>query len=143
MAVEPLPYIMNTPLVEINGVEIHCLLSHVELGVDQNTVDTTTFCGIQRFPGPAEWLFRATAYQSFDEGGTDEILTGALAAGGAVAYKVVPNRNLPVSATNPEFSGEAIPRLYPLITGDAGAASTIDIEWTMTAEPTRSTVAAG
>jgi hypothetical protein len=56
-----------------------------------------------------------------------------------VPYKVQPFRDLPISPNNPEYSGQVITQPYTLISGDAGAASTIDIEWTMTAEPVKNT----
>ena len=137
--VEPMPYIMTDPSIKLNGQDVHCLASHLELAPDINLVETPTFCGVQEFPGTIKWYFRLTLYQSFDAGGADEILQGCLAAGGVVPYEVFPFREQQVSATNPRFSGNVIPRKYSLIAGDAGAASEITIEWSMTGEPTRAT----
>ncbi|MBO0880550.1 MAG: hypothetical protein J2P17_09435 [Mycobacterium sp.] len=134
---EPQPYIMVNPFIELNGEEVHCLASHLELAPDINIVETTTFCGVQEFPGSEKWYFRLTMYQSFDDDGADQILQGCLAVGGPVAYRVAPYRERAIGANNPIFSGEVVPRKYPIISGDAGEASEIELEWTMTAEPDR------
>jgi len=135
--VEPQPYIMVNPKIVLNGRDVHCLASHLELAPDITIVETNTFCGVQEYPGTEKWYFRLTLYQSFDVNGADEILREALAVGGPVTFEVTPYRDRPVSATNPMFSGEVIPRKWTLIAGDAGAASEIEIEWTMVREPTR------
>lgn len=139
--VEPQPYIMVDPEITLDGEDIHCLASHVELAPDVNTVETPTFCGVKEFPGTVKWYFRVTLYQSFDDGGTDSILRTARAKP-TVTYSVLPYRGVAVSATNPRFSGSVITKPYTLLAGDAGAASTIELEWTMTAEPTVTTAPA-
>jgi hypothetical protein len=137
---EPAPLILTDAYLELGGVELYCLLNHIELTPDVKKVDVTTMCGVQEHPGAVKWFLRLTLYQSFDAGGTDEVLAAAMEGGVPVDYVVRPTR-APVSVTNPEFSGLVIPTPYTLFGGDAGAASEVQIEWTMTAPPTRSTTA--
>jgi hypothetical protein len=59
-----------------------------------------------------------------------------------VAYEVVPYKGQPVSATNPAWRGEVVPRPYSPINGDAGEASAVEIEWVCTAPPVKSIVPA-
>lgn len=140
-AVEPQPYIMNDPAITLNGQEIHCLASHVEIAPDVATNDVTTFCGTKTFPGNVTWHFRVTLFQSFDDNGTDQILCNiwdAYTAGGThPAFEVQPFKDRPEGPNNPTFSGTVTPQPYTLIAGDAGAPSTVDIDWTCDQEPTR------
>jgi hypothetical protein len=138
VAAEPQPYIMVDPEITLDGEDIHCLASHVELAPDVNVVETPTFCGVKEFPGSVKWYFRVTLYQSFDDNGTDQILRAARTKA-IVPFTVLPFSGVAVSVNNPQFSGQVITKPYTLLSGDAGAASTIELEWTMTAEPEVST----
>lgn len=132
------PLMMDSVLVEINGEPIECLANDVEVAADVPKVPATTFCARKDYPGQTMWHLVAKFYQSFDAGGTDEILTAAREAGktGPVPYKIRPKSG-PISATNPSFEGFLIPTAYSLLKGAAGALSEVDIDWSMTAEPTR------
>lgn len=138
---EPQPFIANDIGIEINGVDIHCLASHVEIAPDTNTTDVTTFCGVQTFPGSVTWHFRATLYLSYDADGTDDLLCGIWDAyetdGSRPTFTVKPFQGRPTGPGNPEFSGTLIPQDYPLIVADAGEAPTIDLDWTCVGKPTR------
>lgn len=135
---EPQPLIFRNALIELNGVEIHCLASHLGLVPDTDSQDFTSFCGPRSYPGATTWTMNLTVAQSYDEGGTDEVLRACLAADGPVEYRIVPNRNRPVSATNPEYSGTVIPAPYAPFDADAGEIVTIELEWSLEGEPTRS-----
>ena len=139
------PLILTDAYVEINGVNLRCLGAHFELTPENKLVTVTTFCSETDYPGTTKWHFKATFYQSFDSGATDACLSAALAAyqsaGTLAAFKVRPFSSRPVSATNPEFDGFMVPQPYTLIGCDAGAASEVEIDWNMTAQPTRNTAA--
>lgn len=138
---EPQPYIMTDPEILLNGKEIHCLASHIELNPDVATTDVTTFCGTKTFPGIVTWHFQATLYQSFDDDGTDSILCAIWDAyrdnGTHPTYEIKPYRDRPDGPNNPTFSGTLTPQLYTIISGDAGEASTVEIDWTCDQEPVR------
>lgn len=140
-AVEPQPYIMESPFVSLGGKEIHCLASHVELNPDTDTTDTTTFCGKRTFPGATAWHLIITLYQSFEDDGTDQVLAEIWEdyqdKGEHPDYLIRPYRNRPVGPNNPEFSGTATPMPYTIISGDAGDASTVELDWVCDQWPDR------
>jgi hypothetical protein len=53
-----------------------------------------------------------------------------------VSWSARPYASQVASATNPVISGLAVPQPFPMIVGDAGAASEIQIDWTLTGPPT-------
>ena len=130
------PVMMTDTYVEVNGVNLKCLSLSISLEVDNNPITQTTFCGVQEYAGPAKYHFVAKFAQSFDPGGTNEVLQSALNAyntsGTLTTFKVRAYSARPVSATNPEFSGFLIPMAYNVFGGDAGNASEVDIDWTAT-----------
>jgi hypothetical protein len=137
------PVMMTDTYVEIGGANLKCLCESVSLEPENKPIEVTTFCGVQDFPGPTKWHFKAKFVQSFDTGATDATLSAALDAfaadGSAVDFKVRPFASRVVSSTNPEFTGEAIPQPYTIFGGDAGAASEVDIDWIMLGPPDRVT----
>jgi len=96
-------------------------------------------CGEMDYPAAVKWTLVATLYQSFDPGSTEEVLSAAVEGGVAVPFTLTPRRDEPVSATNPQWSGEVIPQPYAPVSGDAGAESTIELEWALSAAPVKST----
>jgi hypothetical protein len=137
---EPLPLILDDADLTIDDVTLKCLLSHIEISPDVSTIEIKTMCGVIDYPGSVKWLLKATLYQSFDPAGTEEVLSAAVAGGVPVPFVVTPKGSQPISATNPSFSGEVVPQPYPPIIGDAGDASSIDIEWAIVGEPTKSII---
>ena len=130
------PVMMTDTYVEVNGVNLKCLSLSISLEVDNNPITQTTFCGVQEYAGPAKYHFVAKFAQSFDPGGTNEVLQAALAnynaSGALTTFKVRPYASNPVAANNPQFSGFLIPMPYNVFGGDAGNASEVDIDWTAT-----------
>ena len=47
--------------------------------------------------------------------------------------------NRPAASDNVEFNGLAIPQPFPLLVGDAGALSEVQIDWSLNAVPTSTT----
>jgi len=131
MAGEPLPLILDNAGLKINDVELACLLSHIEISPDISTTEITTMCGSIDFPGTIKWLLRATLYQSYDVDATYHVLNDAVAGGVAVPFKVIPRRSQPQDEQNPMFSGMVIPQPIAPIMGDAGEASTVELEWSI------------
>jgi hypothetical protein len=135
------PVMMTDAYVEIGGANLKCLAEEISLTADPNPITVTTFCGVSEFPGPVKWHMVAKLLQAFDAGATDATLAGAVAAyasaGTPVGFKVRAYASRPASATNPSFEGNLIPQAYTVFGGVAGAASEVNIDWTMTAPPTR------
>jgi len=137
------PLMMTDTYVEVNGVNLKCLSLSVSLEADNNPITQTSFCGVQEYPGSTKYHFVAKFAQSFDPGGTDEVLSAALAAyqtsGTYTTFKVRPYGSNPIAANNPEYSGFLIPQPYTVFGGDAGNASEVDIDWTSQGPWTKNT----
>jgi len=132
---------MTDTYVEVNAINLQCLCESVTLEPENKPIEVTTFCGVQDFPGPVKWHFKAKFVQSFGTGGTDDALDSALtayqSAGTTCPFNVRPIAGRPISDTNPQFSGEMIPQPYTVFGGDAGNPSEVDIDWIMTGAPSR------
>jgi hypothetical protein len=110
---------------------LKCLMSHIEMTPDVTTVEVKTSCGIREYPGSVKWTLKASLYHSYDPAATNEILTAAVEGGVPVDFTVVPNGNEPISATNPEYTGQLIPQPFTPLSGDVGDASSFDLEWSI------------
>lgn len=141
---EPLPLILTDASLKINDTELACLANHVELSPDTTVTTLDTMCGSKDYPGTVKWSLIATLYQSFDVDATEEVLSAAVAAykadGTLPTFEVVPYKDRPVAADNPSWSGSLIPQDYSPINGDAGDASTVELEWSLDAEPLKSII---
>jgi hypothetical protein len=140
-----MPLILTNAGLKLNDTELACVVNHIELSPDTSVTTLDTMCGSKDYPGTVKWSLVATLYQSFDPGATEDVLSAIMAAyradGTLPTYEVVGYRDRPVGADNPSWSGEAVPKDYSPINGDAGDASQIELEWSLTAEPTKSTTA--
>jgi len=114
-----------------------CTLNHVELNPDVSVVTLTTACGEVDYPGVVKWSLVATLYQSFEPAATEEILSAAVDGGVPVAFRIVARRDDPISDTNPAWEGTCVPQPYSPVNGDAGAESTVDLEWSVVGAPTK------
>jgi hypothetical protein len=128
---DPEPVILYSPSLTISGSELKCLLSHIELNPDVSTVEVKTACGIREYPGTVKWTLKASLYHSFDPEATNEVLTAAVAGRVPVPFTVLPNSNQPISATNPEYTGDLIPQPFTPLSGDIGDSSSVDLEWSI------------
>ena len=144
---EPMPLILDNAGLKISKdgttaglTELACLTNHVEISPDVAITTLDTFCGSRDYPGNIKWSLIATLYQSFDPDATEEVLSAAVDGGVPVPFEVIGRRDDPVSVTNPSWSGEVIPQPYSPINGDAGDASTVDLEWSIVGEPVKNTV---
>jgi hypothetical protein len=125
------PVILVDPELIIDGTSLKCVMSHVEMTPDVTTIEIKTSCGTRDYPGTIKWTLKASLYHSFDPDGTNEVLTAAVEAGVPVAFSVIPSASSPVSATNPEFTGDLIPQPFTPLSGDVGDASSFDLEWSI------------
>ena len=137
---EPLPLILTDASLKIDGNELACVANHIELAPDVSITTLDTMCGSKDYPGTVKWSLVATLYQSFDAAATEETLSAAVDGGVPVPFTILPYKSQPVSATNPSWSGELIPQPYSPINGDAGDASTVELEWSLAGPPVKSIV---
>lgn len=133
----PRPLILDNADLQINSKTLACVLNHIELNPDVGVITLTTMCGEVDYPGTVKWSLVATLYQSFDANATESVLSAAVDAGVPVDFVLKARKDDPVSATNPSWSGQLIPQPYSPINGDAGGESTIDLEWSLVAAPTK------
>jgi hypothetical protein len=140
----PTPLILDDASLKIssdgtalNLKELGCVANHIELTPDVTITTLDTMCGSVDYPGAVKWSLIATLYQSFDVDATEDVLSGAVGSGAPVAFEIVGRVSEPVSATNPSWSGLVIPQPYSPINGDAGDASTVELDWSVSGEPTK------
>lgn len=136
---EPLPLILTDASLKINSKELACVANHIELSPDVSVTTLDTMCGSKDYPGTVKWSLVATLYQSFDANATEEVLSAAVTGGVPVPFEILPHKSAPISATNPKWSGDVIPQPYSPINGDAGDASTVELEWALAAPPVKTT----
>jgi hypothetical protein len=135
------PLILNDCYFEMSGVNLRCLVKHLEAAFPENKpVTVTSFCGETDYPGVTKWHLRVTFYQSFDSGAVYATLNAAynsyVTSGNPVQWRARPYFSRAPSAVNPWVSGYAIPQPFELIVGDAGNAAEVAIDWNLTAPPT-------
>lgn len=134
------PLILNDAYFELTGVNLRCLVQHLEVSPEVKQVTVTSFCAETDYPGAIKWHLRVTFYQSFDVGATYDTLNAAyqayLANGQAANFKARPFSSKVAAQNNPIVSGFAIPQPFDIMNGDAGAASQIQIDWNLVAPPT-------
>lgn len=144
---EPMPLILTDASLKISNdgtaaglTELACVANHIEISPDVTVTTLDTMCGTKDYPGTVKWSLIATLYQSFDPDATEDVLSAAVALGVPTPFEVVPYKSQPIGATNPAFSGMVIPQPYSPINGDAGDASTVELEWSMDGAPTKTIV---
>jgi hypothetical protein len=134
------PLILNDAYFELTGVNLRCLVKHLEVSPENKLVTITTFCNETDYPGVTKWHLRVTFAQSFDVGAVYDTLNAAyqayVANGQAAAFKARPYSSRVASQTNPIISGLAIPQPFDIIIGDAGTSSEVPIDWNLTGPPT-------
>jgi hypothetical protein len=143
---EPLPLILTDASLKIStdGTtttmnELACVANHIELSPDVSVTTLDTMCGSKDYPGTVKWSLVATLYQSFDLDATEDTLSAALALGTPTPFEIVPYKSQAVGTTNPKWTGLVIPQPYSPINGDAGDASTVELEWSLDGAPVKDT----
>src|SRR5215831_16068869 len=74
------PLILNDGYFELTGVNLRCLVKHLEVAPEVKKVTVTTFCAEVDYPGVVKWHLRATLYQDFSTGSTFATLNAAFNA---------------------------------------------------------------
>lgn len=128
---DPAPVILYNPDLSIDGTTLKCLMSHIELNPDVTLIEVKTSCGIKEYPGSVKWTLKASLYHSYDPVGTNKVLEDAVLAQVPVPFTVTASSTDPISATNPQYTGELIPQPFTPLSGDVGDASSFDLEWSI------------
>jgi hypothetical protein len=135
------PLILNNAYFELTGVNLSCLVKHVEATFAENKpVTVTSLCGEVDWPGVTKYHLRVTFYQTFDSGAVYQTLNAAYQAyvlnATPAQFRARPYSSRAPSAANPWISGYVIPQPFDLLFGDAGAASECAIDWNLQGAPT-------
>src|SRR5215472_3401193 len=114
------PLILNDAYFELGGVNLRCLVKHLEATFAENKpVTVTSLCGEVDYPGVTKYHLRVTFYQSFDSGAVYATLNQALNAytanGTPLQFRARPYSSRAPSASNPWISGYVIPQPFDLI----------------------------
>jgi hypothetical protein len=137
------PLILNDAYYELNGVNLRCLVKHIEIVPENKLVTVTSFCAETDYPGVTKWHQKMTFYQTFDTGAVYSTLNAAyqayLSGGTPATFKARPHASLVAASNNPIITGQVIPMPFELLIGDAGAASEVAIDWNCIAPPTVNT----
>jgi hypothetical protein len=137
------PLILNDAYFDLNGVNLRCLVKHLEIVPENKVVTITSFCAEIDYPGVTKYHLRVTFHQSFDPGAVYQTLNAAyqnyVTTGAQATFNARPYSSRLPSATNPIISGSVIPMPFELLIGDAGAASEVAIDWNMMTAPTVNT----
>jgi hypothetical protein len=133
------PLILNDAYFELTGVNLRCLVKHLEVMPENKKVTVTTFCSEIDYPGVTKWHLKVTFHQSFDVGAVYDTLNAAyqayLSSSAPAQFKARPYSSRVVAANNPIISGYVIPEPFEVMMGDAGAASEVVIDWNLTTPP--------
>jgi hypothetical protein len=133
------PLILNDAYFELGGVNLRCLVQHLEVMPENKPVTITSFCAETDYPGSTKWHLKVTFHQSFDVGAVYDTLQIAqqnyVANGAPAPFKARPYASRIAAQNNPIISGLAIPQPFEILMGDAGAASNVQIDWNLTAAP--------
>jgi hypothetical protein len=134
------PIVLNNAYFELGGVNLRCFVNHMELSPENKLVTATTMCAETDYPGATKWHLKMTFYQSFPSvyGALSAALANYNANGSPVPFKMR-SYNRAAASDNVEFDGLAIPQPFPLLVGDAGALSEVQIDWSLQAPPTSAT----
>jgi hypothetical protein len=134
------PLILNDAYFELTGVNLRCLVQHLEVVPENKLVTVTSMCSEVDYVGVTKWHLRVTFHQSFDNGAVYQTLNAAynnfVATGALAPFKARPHSSQVASATNPIISGLVIPQPFELLIGDAGAVSDVKIDWNLNAPAT-------
>jgi hypothetical protein len=130
------PLVLNDAYYELNGVNLRCLVKHIELKAENKLQSVVSLCGEFNVVGTTIYHQTMTFHQTFDSGATYATLNQALqqylTGGTPSTFKVRPHASLVASANNPIITGQIIPQPFDILVGDAGVLSEVAITWDLT-----------
>lgn len=130
-------FVLKDAVITINAVNLSawCRSATINLKADEkedtNMGDSTHI----RIAGLKDWSLSATFSQDFASGGPDATLAPLIGAA-AFAVKLRPTSSA-VSATNPEYQGNAILTSYSPIDGGVGDEATCTVDFAAASDLTR------
>jgi len=132
-------FVLNDAYVSINGVDLSDHVRSVTLNYSAAEIDVTCMGdgSINRIAGLKDWSAEIEFAQDFAASEVDATLFSLV---GAASFPVaIRPTSAAVSATNPEFQGNAILTSYPPISGAVGELATTTITLMGDGDLTRAT----
>ena len=133
-------YVVKTPQIEVNGVDLSAYLTDVNLTYEADEIESTssgTTVNDKTFiAGLRSWSVDATLQQNYDAGAVDVTLF-ALVGADPFTIKVRPTSAVK-GATNPSFEGSVILTSYPPMSGSVGEMAKVSVKFRGTGALTRS-----
>jgi hypothetical protein len=143
---EKAPFILNHPKITVGAaapgpvIEIQCFANELHTNVEQDETTVETFCGSYTSFKPEKWDVTLAALQSY---GTDGLWNQLRPLVGTTQpFTVLPDGDQPVSADNPEMSGNALVKAFPFVDGVVGESSAFDLVLAVQGEPVFDTTGA-
>lgn len=122
----------------INGVDFSTSLASVELTVDSDDVETTSFAGSgwrSRVGGLKNAALTLSWHQDFGAASVDATLWPLI---NTLATVVITPTSGSVTATNPSYTATALVNNY-VVSGAVGDLATFDVTWPVSGAVTRAT----
>jgi hypothetical protein len=123
-------FVLTNAAIIVNSVDLSNHCSQVEVSMEKEEVDVTSFGSSAKeiLPGVADASITATFFNDFAAASVDATLQPLYQSGSQFPVKVIPNGTV-VSATNPSYLGTMVLLQYTPISGGMGDASTMDVEF--------------
>lgn len=132
--------VLTNARLEVNGVNLSSWTRSVELSIERDAPEQTTMGDTTKrvIAGLMDWSVTATFAQDFGSGAVDATIWSAFSAGTPVTVKVRPTQGA-ISATNPEYTGNAIIVSYNPVSGGVGDFHETQVEFKAAGALTRAT----
>jgi hypothetical protein len=124
--------------VKINGTDYSANLTQVELSIEADDVETTTFGATYRtrIAGLKQGTVNFQFNQDFAASGLDSVIFPLI---GTQATVIIKPTSTAVSATNPSYTFNALVNAYTPISGSVGDLAVVSVSWPVSGAITRAT----
>lgn len=123
-------FVLTNAAIKINSVDLSNHCSQVEVSMQKDEVDVTSFGSSAKeiLPGVADASITATFFNDFAAASVDATLQPLYATGSLFPVQVWPAGTIS-SPTNPYYLGTMVLLQYTPISGGMGDASSMDVEF--------------
>jgi hypothetical protein len=132
------PFIPVKPLIKIGttgtSVEIACAAEELSVEVDQDEVDTETFCGSFKSYKSEVWTITVSVFPSYGTAGLWNNLRPL--AGTSQPFEIRPDGVAVAGPTNPSMVGTCRVKAFPFYMGRLGEPTAFDVELGVQGAPT-------
>lgn len=125
--------------VEVDSVDMSCYARNVEVTLSKAEVEANTFCGQDILPGLEESGISVGFVQDFAAAAVDATLFPLWDTEATFTVVIRPDKDNPVSATNPEYSATCRLLEYMPLSGGPGDLSETSVEFKVIGAMSRAT----